>query len=88
MSTCEHNFVKDVCTKCKAVLQYEICNVTESVICNSCMGQGGDFDLSGNSYNSFCGVCNGTGYETRQVTRKREYIVLPKDSDEYKTEGD
>jgi DnaJ-class molecular chaperone len=69
-------------------MQYEICNVTEQVTCNSCMGRGGDFDMAGNSFNSYCGVCNGKGYETRQVTRKRGYVVYNKNSDENKNEGD
>ncbi|MCL2754901.1 MAG: hypothetical protein FWD35_04190 [Oscillospiraceae bacterium] len=78
---CEHDFRNDKCIICGAVMQYEICNVTEQVSCNSCMGSGGDFNMSENSYNSYCTVCNGTGQESRQVTRRRGYIVYPESKD-------
>jgi hypothetical protein len=71
----EHNFKNDVCINCGAAVEYEICNVTEQVQCDRCFGSGGDYNSPNNSYDSYCSVCNGTGLMTRQITRKREYIV-------------
>jgi hypothetical protein len=71
----EHYFRNDACMNCGAVKEFEICNVSEQVQCDQCFGSGGDYNSPNNSYESYCSVCGGSGLVTRQVTRKREYIV-------------